>query len=293
MNLAHILTFIESANLLNFSKVAEKLGISATALGKQIKVLERDVGAQLFYRTTRHVELTEFGHAFLQQCQNIAKSVESTQELIDNYKGEVSGTLKVVSSIAFGETYITPNIKQFLSQHPKLTLELELIDEVVDIEEQAIDVLIGMIASRQQHVMQQRLMDVTYCWCASPEYLAKKGDAKSVKDLMKYDWISHSKRPKNAEWLLPNDVSMPAPPKLSTNNTCSMIQACLDGLGIACFHKYTINHYLKQGKLKELFPEELLKKETLYIYFRKMQYTQPKVRAFIDFFAKKDYPSVG
>src|SRR4051812_17954086 len=113
--LDQLLTFHLVAEKENFSKVAVLLNLSTAAVGKQIKNLESEIGAQLFYRTTRHVNLTEIGKAFFARSKIILNEIDKTKDFIAGHKNEVSGTIKIVSSIPFGESHIVPHLYELLT----------------------------------------------------------------------------------------------------------------------------------------------------------------------------------
>jgi len=286
ISLDQLITFKLVVDHRSFSQAAEKLALTAAAVGKQIKNLEDMLGAQLLYRTTRHVSLTELGEAFYAQCESILKEVEQVNDIVATYKGEITGKLKIVSGIFFAESYIIPHLATFMALYPKIILEIELADRVPNIEAENIDLLIGLMAGLPTHYMCRKLKDDRYVFCASPAYIKKYGAPQKPMDLMEHHFITHSRRPQPTVITWNDELSVHVNPVLWINSTNAMLQCCLDGLGIAMLHSDVVSPYLKKKELLEVLINYRQSPQPLYMYFKKMQYMQPKLRVFIDFFMK-------
>lgn len=282
-----IQTFKLVADLGNFSKAANQLAISTAAVGKQIKMLEKSLGAELFYRTTRRVTLTEFGESFYEQCQAILSEVEKTNDLVATFQGKVSGKLKIISGVTFGKNYVVSLITEFLTLAPLLSIEFELADRIPDLEKENIDIAIGLMEGLlPSHYMCRRLMYDRHLFCASPEYLEKNGMPLEPEDLKEHNFITHSKRLHPNLIYFNNDIKVSVKPRLEINNTDALLQSCLSGFGIAMLSAKMVDSYLKSKQLTEALQEYRQPEKAIYIYFKKMEYMQPKVRAFIDFMMK-------
>lgn len=291
-SLDQLMTFKLVAEKQNFSKTARALNISTAAVGKQIKNLESEIGSQLFYRTTRRVMLTEVGKAFFQHCQSILAEIDKTQGFLAAQKNEVQGKLKIISSVAFGETHIVPHLKALLSRYPHLIMDLELSDRIPNIEMEEIDLLIGLMSGLPAHYTARRLKEVSYRLYASPGYLKKFGEPKTPNDLSSHAFITHSKRPNPSTLVFNNKETVCLQPKIFTNSTFTMLRCCLDGLGIAMFHSDNVETALKEKHLIEILRSFRQPTQSLYLYYKTVQYLQPKLRCFIDFLIEKINPNV-
>lgn len=286
-NLEQIKTFKLISECRSFSKVAEKLNISAAAVGKQIKNLEDNLGATLFYRTTRHVALTELGEIFYEQCETILSEIERTNDLLATHKGKITGKLKIVSAVSFGERHIIPLVKEFLTLYPELTLYLELADRIPDLEKENIDLIMGLMQGLPQHYVCKKIKTDRYALCASLEYMKKFRIPNKPENLTEHDFITHSKRPKPQIVTFKKNMTIYVKPRLWTNSTNAMLQFCLDGLGIAMFHADVVENYIKEKRLIEVLKEYQQPPQSIFLYYKKVEYLQPKLRAFIDFFVGK------
>lgn len=282
-NFEQLQTFILAAELKNFSQVAEKLEISAAAVGKQIKLLEENFRVQLFYRTTRHMELTEFGAAFYEQCKSILKEVENTNNLLATYHGQIFGKIKVFCSVLFGEVYVLPFITKFMRHYPELELQIEMADRIPNIEAENIDLVVGLMGSIPPHFTRRKIKEDRYILCASPKYFKNKSKPHHPSELAQYDIITHSTRPDPNTIIFTDKLKVNFQPKLSINNTSGILQCCLDGAGIAILHSDVIAQQISKGTLIEVLSDYPQPAMPLYLYFKTVQYLQPKLRVLIDF----------
>jgi DNA-binding transcriptional LysR family regulator len=110
----------------SLAKAARKLGISSAAVSKQLILLEKDLGLQLMTRTTRHLEFTEIGKSYCNQCKRILEELDIATDLVDQVKKTPHGHLKVLSGRYFASAYILPYLGEFLSLFPNIQIDIEL-----------------------------------------------------------------------------------------------------------------------------------------------------------------------
>ncbi|MDP1881061.1 MAG: LysR family transcriptional regulator [Parachlamydiaceae bacterium] len=285
-DLSQLRTLVLTAELGSLAAVARKLGISSAAVSKQLTKLEEELGLQLLLRSTRKVELTEIGTDYCHQCRRIFEEVEAASALISQIKVIPNGVLNVVSGRHFATTYIVPHIKEFLLKYPKIELNLELAERVPDINTEAIDVLIGMSIPTTGDAIQKRIAITSYSLCASPNYLEQFGTPKKPDDLKNHRYITHSMRKPDNE-LVFHDKTISITPFIRVNDTETMLNFALDGLGIVKLHHYVVKKYLEQGILKELLTDYNQSNIPIYVAYPQRRFIASKIRCFIDFITEK------
>ena len=286
-DLVHLQTFILVSTLGSLAAVARKLGISPAAVSKQLTKLEHDLGVQLLVRTTRRIEFTDIGKSYRLQCQRILEEVEAASELISQVKSAPSGILKVVSGRHFAASYIVPFIKEFLLKYPQIELDLELAERIPDLNLEAIDVLIGMSVSAAGDIIQKRIATTSYTFCASPSYLKRRGIPKKIEELKNHCYITHSMRKPDNELQLCRDENLVLKPYIRVNDTQTMLNFALDGLGIVKLHHYVVKEHLERGELKEILTAYTQSQIPMYVAYPQRRFIAAKVRCFIDFIIKK------
>lgn len=278
-----IATFMKVAESLSFVQAAKELRISAAAVSKQISLLEDNLGVELFYRSTRRVELSDLGQQFLEGARRTMKELNEAENLIAASKKEPSGELRIVAARYFAEQFIVPYIGEFIRRFPKITLNLELAERIPDLEKENIDILIGLSIPGPENSIQRVIAKTRYILAASPRYLAKFGTPKKPEDLLQHRYIVHGMR-KPADILHFKHKSLQPEPFMVLNDSKAMLSCALQDLGIIKLHDYLLKDSLEQGKLLELLPEHRPEEQlSLYLCYQAQRYVQPKIRSFINF----------
>src|SRR5690348_10032745 len=121
-------TFAEIAEAGSLTAAAERMGVSATMVGKHLRWLEGRLGAKLLHRTTRRQSLTDSGKLFLDRCRAILREVGDAEESVARLRGAVAGALKIHTPVSFGVARLSPALPEFLARHPLVDVELSLSD---------------------------------------------------------------------------------------------------------------------------------------------------------------------
>lgn len=280
-------TLVLVADLRSLAAVARKLGISAAAVSKQLTRLEEGLGMQLLVRSTRKIELTDAGINYCLQCRRVLEEVEAASTLISQINATPCGVLKVVSGRHFASSFIVPHMKEFLMKYPKIDFHLELAERIPDLNTEAIDVLIGMSISTTGDAIQRKIATTSYTLCASPAYLKSFGMPKKPKDLKKHRYIAHSMRKPDNELLFRGKEVVTLSPYIRVNDSQTMLNFALDGLGIVKLHHYVVKEDLERGNLKEVLAAYKDTNIPIYVAYPQRRFVASKVRCFIDFITKK------
>ncbi len=289
-NIKQIQTFISVAELRSFTKAADKLCVTAMAVSKQVKTLEQTIGEQLFVRSTRKVSMTEFGERFYQQCKGLQNQWQELDSFIQHHKREPQGALRVCVSHAFGKHLLMKRLKAFNDQYRKIKLDIVFSEEpmLTDFQQGRFDILFAFpeLPGITDNLKYRLLYKTNNYLCASSDFIQQYGLPNSTEDLVNYKFINHSLRhPSNQIPLADGGRIMTSQPEIVMNSFESLMTACRDGLGIFLTGDLLADKYLKDGTLLQLFPGLNYRQFQLYIFYRPMNYEQPKIRAFIDFYS--------
>jgi DNA-binding transcriptional LysR family regulator len=280
--------FVAVAEALNFSRAAEKLGVSSSALSQLVRGLEERVGVRLLHRNTRRVSLTEAGDQLFQRVrpavQELAAAIGQTSEL----RARPAGTVRIHCFRAAADLFLRPLLRPFHDAYPDVVLDITLDDEVVDIVAGGYDAAIRIGEVIDQDMVAIKLgPDLRQIVVASPDYLARRGTPQHPRDLASHwcigwRWPGHEAPHKwefleDGKWF---DVAVEGP--VITNLKDFGLQAAIDGLGIAFATQQMIAPHIAAGRLVMLlepwsgvFPGYCL----CYPAQRQMA---PPLRAFID-----------
>jgi DNA-binding transcriptional LysR family regulator len=266
---------------------ARQLGVSSAAVSKQLSKLEAYLNVQLLIRSTRHLELTEVGRSYYEQCKRILEEVAESTAFISEMKQEPHGRLKVVSARHFGMLYIVPYLQEFLNLYPHVQLDLELAERMPDLESEGIDIVIGMSLSASEHVIQKRIAKTRYVLCASPAYFKQFGKPLNPSDLKNHRYITHSMRSPDDILFFQNKEAVKLTPYLRINDTETMAKLALQGLGMVKLHHYVVKQELEQGELETVLDSYMEPDIPIFVAFLPRRYISNKIRCFIDFIVQK------
>ena len=281
--LAQIETFVMVADTGSLTDVARKIHISPAAISKQMTKLETELGVQLLVRSTRKVDLTEMGLAYLEQCRRILEEVDAATALVSQMKVVPYGALKILSPPHFTMKYVTPNLPEFLSLYPDIEIHLEIGERMPHLVTENGDVIIGASASAAEGAIQRRIATTQYDICASPDYLNTFGIPKNPEELTRHRCIAHSGRRPMNRFYFHKQPDVEFKPYMSVNDVGNLAHLSILGVGIVQLHHYAVRDAISEGRLISILDEYTKRDVPIYIALPPRRFTPSKVRCFIDF----------
>jgi DNA-binding transcriptional LysR family regulator len=269
----------------NFRAAADRLGVTRSAVSQGIRRLEDSVGLQLVMRTTRAVRLTEAGERLVESVRAPLGAVHDALELNTDAP---SGRLRLaVSSIA--EDFLSgPLLARFAEAHPRVTVDITVTDDELDIVAHGYDAGV-----RLGEVLQQDMIAVPVSGpqsevaAASPAYIAQHGAPEHPGDLLAHRCIGWRPAPDTAPWRWqfeqdgkPFDVMVA--PQLTTNDLHLMLRLAMAGAGITFAPRDCMRDALESGALVPLLTDYLPPFPGFYLFFPQRRHMAPKLRALVD-----------
>ncbi|MEM1313704.1 MAG: LysR family transcriptional regulator, partial [Pseudomonadota bacterium] len=145
----------------SLTHAGESLHLSQSAVSRQIRGLEEEVGATLFHRHARGLLLTEQGELLFKATQEMTRQLSTASARISDAKDDVYGELRVTATMGFGTMWLAPRLDALFAQHPDLSLDLKLTEQVLDLPMREADVAIRMKEPSQADLIRRRLFAVT------------------------------------------------------------------------------------------------------------------------------------
>lgn len=276
----------------SFGRAASRLGKTQPAVSRAIQRLEDRLRAKLVHRTSRHVEVTDAGHALLSRVLPLLQGIEEATVGASDQTSVVNGTLRVACDARFARLVLAPELAQFMKDHPALQLKLETRNDHSDLVSDGFDLGIRFGPPSVSSLVCRRLYSPRILTVAAPSYLAQRGRPKSPKDLVDdgHECIQAidpaTGRPFEWEFWRGNEkVKVAVSGNLTVTDAGTKIGACLAGYGIAQVIDLGIDTHLRAGTLEPVltdWPDETF---PLYVYYPSRNHVPAKVRAFIDFVA--------
>lgn len=272
--------FIAVASANSFTAGARSLGVSPTHVSRAVMALENRVNAQLFYRTTRSVRLTDTGRVFLERCHQIAAETDEAIATIGE-QGEPAGELRVTCSTAMGERYVAPLIRRFAMQHPRLTVAIELTNRVVDLMTEDFDLAIRTGTISDPRLIKTRVASRRLYTCAAPGYLAQVERPTSVEDLVNHERIGGT----SGNWHFKvGDVDIVHRPvgRFRCNSGQAVMEACISGLGICQLPEFYVLPHLQHGMVELILEEFEPDVEPIWAVYPQRRHLVPKIHFVVE-----------
>lgn len=283
---ASLRMFARVVELKSFSEAARRLGITPSSVSKHISLLEEQLGTRVFNRTTRQLFVTDAGARLYARYQRVVDELRQAQDEISTLQSEPMGHLRVSLPQLLGARLIAPRLPDLLKRHPKISIELDLSVEKVDVFSEQIDVAVRIADTLPEGVVAIRMAPYRRVFCASPEYLAEHGTPQTPQDLASHCLlIARGGNPDTSWPVLQDGVarSVPVSGRLISNHGDPIYDALKCGLGISMQPRWRVDEELKSGSLVEVLPECVVDTRSIWAVLSQRGAMSPKVRVLVEF----------
>ncbi|WP_052686832.1 MULTISPECIES: LysR family transcriptional regulator [Agrobacterium] len=280
--------FIVVAEQLSFSRAADKLGVSASALSQMVRNLEDQLGIRLLHRTTRNVSLTEIGESLFQRVRIAALDMGGAVSQVKQAREKPTGAVRVHTFRSAARKYIDPILEEFTSQYPDIVLDITLDDEVVDMVAARYDVALRIGEVIEKDMVAVRLgPELRQIAVATPDYLERHGRPIHPRDLVDHRcirWRWPGRATPYAWEFFENDAwfSVTVDGPLIFSDKESALSATLKGIGIGFPIEDTIIEHLDTGRLVPLLEAWSAPFPGLFICYPRQRQMAPALRVFIN-----------
>lgn len=273
----------------SFTHAGEALGLSQSAVSRQISALEQELKVPLFHRHARGLLLTEQGELLFRTAHEVASKLESTRALLTDSRDKPNGELKVTTAVGLGSFWLAPRLGEFMELYPDIRIQLILSDEELDLAMREADVAIRLRQPVQGDLVQRKLFTVHFHAYASPAYLKRHGQPRSPEELDGHRLLLLGGQVpsfyQNLNWLAGagRDGQDPRPGSLVVNNVMGLKVAVEHDAGIATLPDYIA----EESGLVQLFGgRETPSLDAYYVYPEELR-TVARVQVFRDFLVTK------
>jgi LysR family transcriptional regulator, regulator for bpeEF and oprC len=276
--------FVAVAETGSFRKAATQLGVTAAAVSKAVLVLERDTGARLFNRTSRHVELTSDGRAYYERCREALAQVQAGRDLLSASRKRPHGKLTVSSSYVVAR-YVLSMAADWLSDHPEVELELRGSDQLSRLNREDVDIGVRVGPVSDDDLVARELRRTQWVTVGSPSYLARRGEPKRPEDLTRHECVRFvMPRGDLHTWAFatgPVPLAAPAHRRLVVDNGAWLLDAALLGAGLCQVPDFMAAPLLREGRLVEVLGSLRATGPTIWAVFLPARRNVPKVKSFV------------
>src|SRR3569833_119396 len=285
--LAHLPIFLAVARRGGFAAAASELDMSPSAVSHAIRVIEVRLGVPLFARTTRSVALTEAGRRLNDSIAGAMEEVQSALEQVQSEQGQVSGLLRLnVPTVALSMG-LTSVITALSRRHPQLVVEVTTDAALTDIVATGFDAGIRRGEMIEKDMVAVRLTPpFKAIMVAAPDYLAARGEPKSVAGLSQHNCIGYRLLSSGAvyAWDLLDggkEVSVRVSGSTLVTDPLYAKELALSGVGIAYLFEPLARKEIRDGTLRWVLRKSAIDEPGLFLYFPRRAAEAPKLRTFI------------
>jgi DNA-binding transcriptional LysR family regulator len=285
--------FVQAVDAGGFTEAGRKLGLSASAISKAVARLEDRLGARLFHRSTRSITLTAEGSMFLERCRRIICEYEAAELELSRTQAVPQGRLRI--GLPSMSMVSIPKLAAFKQLYPRVELELDATDRVVDVIGEGFDAVIRTGEHSDSRLMTRTLGHFLRVIVGSPGYFRQVGIPQTPEDLARHACLvyRYASTGKLDQWPLtrkgePVQIDMPI--SVVTNALEAQIGLAENSLGLACVPDLSVTGQLEQGSLVRVLDSYLETRTKLSIMWPTSRHASPKLRAFVNFAAENLFP---
>lgn len=284
-NLHGMIIFARVVETLSYTEAAKTLGLAKSSVSKEISALEVRLGAKLLQRTTRRIQVTEVGMTYYHYCYRILHEVKSADLFIRQFHEEPTGSLRVVAPVTFGCQCIVPVLNSFVAGNIHVSIDLDLTDRPVNLEDDHFDIAIAITRDLPDHRHYRPLIDIAWGLYAAPGYLSKLNAIASPDDLPRQDFIlfrgpAHTISLPFRKEKQKKDIEVRS--RFRANNSIALLNSAVAQTGIAYLPNYIAQEAIESGRLVQILPDWEMDIYKSYILVKSDNFISPRVRLFIE-----------
>nr|WP_175798500.1 LysR family transcriptional regulator [Burkholderia anthina] len=260
-NLNDVLVFLAVARDRSFTRAAARLGVSQSALSQTVRDLETRLGVRLLTRTTRSVSTTEAGEALFQAVAPRIDEIEMKLAAVSDFRDKPAGVVRITATEHPIDTIIWPKLRHVLPDYPDIRVELSVDYGLSNIVEERYDIGVRYGDQVAKDMIAVRISpDVRMAMVASPAYLDCRKPPKTPQDLLDHDCVTLRLATAKGiyAWELKkgrNEIQARVNGRITCNTQPHLVQAALDGFGIAFVTEDIVLDHVQSGKLRIVMPD--------------------------------------
>lgn len=270
----------------SLSEASRTLAMPLATVSRKVSDLEARLGTRLVIRSSRRLSLTEAGEAFVASARRILEDLDEAERAASGEYRTPRGHLHLTAPVMFGRLHVAPVILDFLKAYPEVNVRLTLADVVLNLVDDHVDAAVRVGRLLDSRLKALRLGEITWITCASPAYLATRGEPDAPDALLRHDCVMFEGLYSTSQWTFGRgEAARPVSirPRLTVNSADAAIVAAKQGAGVTRVLSYQVAEPVARGELvrilKAFEPEPL----PVHLIYAGSPRLALKLRAFVDF----------
>ena len=278
------------AQLGSLSAVARERDVPVSQVSRTLARLEKACGARLMNRSTHGLSLTEEGRTFLEYSRRALDTMEELEGAFAEHAGEPSGLVRVAASTVVAQYQLVPSLEGLAQRHPRLQIELEVGDRLLDMTREGIDIAIRTPGSLPETVVARQIGTLGRALYAAPAYAKAHGLPARPEELSAHTLVTNSAVTVLNDWPFRVEGEpwiYPAEGKWRANDTNMAAAMVLQGLGIGRLATLVGEVLVAQGLLVPVLPQWVdLRPVPVYAVTGGTRHRLPKIRACLEYWTQ-------
>jgi DNA-binding transcriptional LysR family regulator len=280
--------FVKITESVSLSAAARTLAMSLPVVSRGLAELERGLGVRLFTRTTRSLALTDEGETYRQHCLRILADIDNAESVLAQTRLTPKGRVTVSAPLLFGRLRVAPLLPAFLARYPDVSVDLLLVDRVVNLIDEGIDVAVRIAPLADSTLIARRLGQVRRVVCASPAYLKHYGTPRKPADLRAHNCLLNVGS--NAgDWRFQagaREARLRVSGNFVSNSSDALIEVACQGVGLVRVLSYQVEAMLAAKQLVEVLGKFAVTATPINAVMSPGRMTLPKVRGLVGYLAQ-------
>ncbi len=283
-------TLVAAVEAGSLSAASRKLGMPLATVSRKVSELEAHLRTRLVTRTSRRLTLTDAGRSYVAACKRLLEDIEEAERAASGEYSAPRGELIITAPIVFGRLHVLPVAMEFLKAYPDIDIRLTLADRLVNLLEERVDLAVRIGDLPDSSLVAMRIGSISRVVCGSPDYLAKRGTPKSLRELNTHDCITFEGLASADAWTFATGkslVSVALHSRLVVNTAEAAIDAAIAGIGLTRVLSYQASIAIDAGKLAVVLREFEPPPWPVSLIYGGGRFLPLKLRAFLDFTAPR------
>lgn len=291
-SLDRFLSFSSAAQHASFARAGRELGLSPSAVAKNVARLEQQLGLRLFHRTTRQVSLTPDGRQLFERCQRIVDEVTALEDEAAGARAAVRGTLRIDAPFTYGKQVVLPILQQLLVQHAELRLDLRLSDAYTDLIREGLDAVVRIGHLADSRLVARMFDQQDLIVCASPAYVKQHGRPDTPEALAAHRCVVFRmpRTGRDRPWQFRcgrRAIELHPETRVRIDDGEALVRAATAGMGLVQAPDYMVADDIKRGRLVEVLEPFRPAPMPISIVYPSHRHVPPRVKALVDALAQR------
>jgi DNA-binding transcriptional LysR family regulator len=286
--------FVRVAERGSFSAVAQQLGVARSVVTRQVAALETHLGVKLLARSTRRLSLTSAGAAYLEKCRVILNLVESAETGLAEERHSPRGPIRMSVPLSFGIRHLAGLLLEFAQRYPDVSLDVEYSDRRSNLFEEGIDLAVRITERLEPGDVARRISGSRMLVVASPDYIARHGAPRHPSELVHHECLGYSASANPHQWeflVAGRPQGFPVRGRLQANNGDVLLQAAIDGFGLANGPSFIAAEALADGRVCRVLEDFPIADLGIHAVLPGNRHVPHRVRVLMDFLAERLGPN--